>query len=125
MHAELFVEYAKQFLAALSNVFPECEKLKKCISNFNLSVKHLPHGLCLQNKYYLVESWSTHMGCFKKACQEKNGNVVMRNENFPPSVRNVDFEGKWKDPFISKETRDSVWEYLIALNACAFMYTSC
>jgi len=112
-----FVQLEGQFLESLIEVFPECAALTRVRIQFNLA------SMLASQKTERVEEWLQYMQPFFHACTQRRAEVVMKNENFPPSVQAMDIESKWRDPDIDDETKTAVWAYLDELNRLAQMYS--
>lgn len=117
-----FIDYEGQFLDALIEVFPECTELKTCKLEFDMATKHAPASLREPKKKQLVEVWNEYMGPYASACQQRNATVVMKNNNFPPSIQKMNIEGKWNDVTLDDATRDCIWQYISELQRYGQMY---
>ena len=115
-----YIDINKQFLEALMEVFPECTELKAANLQFIMATEQAPEGLREKSKVELVEGWNWYMGKHAMALQQKQESVI-KNENFSPKMRRINFEDKWKE--LDDETKEICWQYLNELSKYGQMYT--
>lgn len=115
-----YIDINKQFLEALMEVFPECTELKAANLQFLMATEQAPEGVREKSKVELVEAWNWYMGKHVMALQQKQESII-KNENFSPKMRRINFEDKWKE--LDNETKEICWQYLNELSKFGQMYT--
>jgi hypothetical protein len=115
-----FIDYELQFLNALVEVYPEDTNLKASKLEFTMATQHAPENLREAKKEELLQVWNQFMGPLAQACQQKNAEVVMKAQNFPPYIQKINIEEKWQE--VDEETREVIWQYLNELQKYSQMY---
>lgn len=109
-----FIDLLGQFLSALSVTFPECGGVRRLKLELMMACTHAltPELKCTAETEIMTQ--------FHEALEPWYAQIEKQDEDFflnctSDMLRDVDLPGKWRDPSVSSETRECIWEYVQSL----------
>lgn len=115
-----FMDMLQQFLQALEDVFPECEKVRQ----YQLALK-MRLLMCGENTASragvlreAIESYHDSMQPYYARCIEHDDSLLSENIDI---MHNIDMALKWTDD-LHADTKLAIWEYITKLNEFANIY---
>ena len=109
-----FIDLLEQFLAALSETFPECAGVRRIKLELAMGVTHaLTRDMRVKNENEILTR-------FYGALEDWFDVISKRDERFflectSPVLEDVNLPGKWQDESTTDDIRDCIWEYTINL----------
>ena len=121
---QMFCELAEQFLDALAEVWPECQRVKQTRLEYRLSCVQAPEAMRVRAKSELITAYHQAMAPFYERCSNKDETVFNEEELHQACqfLANVQFCEKWTDD-LHAETKENVWAYVLGMNQYANMYS--
>jgi hypothetical protein len=121
---EQFVEYSKQFLSALSEIYPSCPGIKEARLQFNIAIEHaMTEDLRKAAAWSLVEAFHESMTPFYARLQARDSTFFAEAERSVDFLKSLSVSAKWEAA--DEDTRDCVYQYLdilAQLAQCFSMY---
>jgi hypothetical protein len=116
-----FIETMGELLSALHETFPECDKVRNRLQDYNTLVK--PGGVMfVPVAKKIIRSWHKQLSPHYSALQE--GNVQSVLESKLPMLEELDIKTKWEDPDFDQESRNNLQQYISTMNYHARLYNS-
>lgn len=116
-----FIEMMHQFLDAMQEVFPECERVRSYKFGLDVSLRGGSGGgggadgpVARQ----IIEGYHASMAPYYKRCMDHDETLLSENIDL---MINIDLPQKWS-PDLHPDTRAAIWEYITKLNEFSNIY---
>lgn len=110
-----FLERLEDMLDALHEVFPDCKKVEKVLTDFRTMIKPNP-GM----HTFAIQGWHAEVSPYYEPIRRRDIDTLLHAEI--SMFRKVDIAGKWQDAKFNDESRQILFEYLDDLNKHACLY---
>jgi hypothetical protein len=112
-----FVALAETLLRSVAEVFPECEATEAALQLFSVAVKG---DEAAEDDF--VRRCAALFGKHAAALQRKEDAGLFAIADSLSILRDVDLRSKWADPGFTQESKEHLWQYLLALKTYAELY---
>ena len=109
-----FIEMMEQFLEAMQEVFPECERVRGYKFGLDISLRGSRDAVARQ----IIEAYHASMAPYYKRCMEHDETLLGEDIEI---MTNIDLPRKWS-PDLHADTRVAIWEYITKLNEFSNIY---
>lgn len=109
-----FIEMMQQFLEAMQEVFPECERVRGYKFGLDVSLRGSRDAVARQ----IIEAYHASMAPYYKRCMEHDETLLGEDIEI---MTNIDLPRKWS-PDLHADTRAAIWEYITKLNEFSNIY---
>lgn len=103
----------REFLSALSEVYPECVKVRGYNLAFRAKTDNVSREALMEIGTSAVETYNAIMSPWYERCVHKDSGLIEEDIKF---IHDLDLHVKWPD--MDADTRDTIWDYIIQLNQC-------